>query len=325
MQAFLTRSLTGLNALALGDAEPPQPGPGEIVVTLEAAGVNLADLAFAMGQRAPKPALPFIPGMEGAGTVTAIGKGVKAVRKGDAVAAFLASGGIAQSVKTSVALTCVLPKGVTAATGASLPHNYAGALMALRDRAALKAGEILLVLGAGGTAGLAAISIGKAMGAKVFAVANGAERRNVAKEQGADEVIDPGNAPVAEELLKLTGDKRADVIFDPVSGDAAIAGFPAGANGMRYIMAGFAGGSVPRLELTQLFARDAVLIAANTPLMVEREPERAKKALADVIAWAAAGKIKPRVAAKFPLAEARHAFDYVAGRRGMGAVLVTMS
>lgn len=324
MKAFQTRSLTSLDALALGDAEPPQPGPGEIAITLEAAGVNLADVAFATGQRLPRPSLPFIPGVEGAGMVTAIGKGVKAVRKGDVVTAFLI-GGHAQVAKASAGLVVVLPKGVAPHLAAGLPVNYAGALMALRDRAGLKAGEILLVLGAGGTAGLAAIGVGNALGARVIAVANGNDRREAAKEHGADAVIDPGSVAVADELLKLTDGRRADVIFDPVSGDAAIAGFPAGANGVRYIMAGFAGGSVPRLDPAQLFSRDATLIAANNLLTLAREPERAKKALADVVAWTAAGKLKPRIAAKFPLSDARHAFDYVAGRRAMGSVILTFN
>jgi NADPH2:quinone reductase len=263
--------------------------------------------------------------MEAAGMVSAVGKGVRGIKKGDMVAGFFASGGIAEYARTEASLAVVLPKGVAPAVAAGLPHSYAATLIALRDRAGLAAGELLLVLGAGGPSGLAAIGVGKQLGARVIAAANGQERLDAAREQGADDIIDAGNVAIAEEVMKLTGDKRVQVIFDPVNGEAAIASFPAGAVGVRYIMAGFAGGQVPRLDPTQLFARDATLIAANSHRLIERNPQGARKALADVLGWVAEGKIRPRIAAKFPLKDARHAFDYVRQRRGVGAVLVTMN
>jgi NADPH2:quinone reductase len=324
MKAFLTRSLTSLDALALADAAAPEAGAGEIVIAVGAASVQLADIAFALGQRPPRPALPFTSGMEAAGLVASVGAGVKGLKKGDLVAAFLPSGGIAEFATANAAAVVALPKGVTPTVGASLPHGHAAVLLALRERASLKAGETLVVLGAGGRQGLAAIEIGKLLGARVIAVASSKERREAAAEQGADDVLDPGNTSVAEQVLKLTGNRGADVIFDPVSGDAAIAAFPAGVPGMRYVLTGFAGGSVPRLDPSQLFARDATLIAANAVLAVERDPAAARRALGDVIAWTADGKLKPRIAAKFALKDARAAFDYVAARRGIGATVVTM-
>jgi NADPH2:quinone reductase len=324
MKAFLTRSLTSLDALALADTAVPEPEAGEVVIAVGAASVQLADIAFALGQRLPRPALPFTPGMEAAGLVASVGAGVKGLKKGDLVAAFLPSGGIAEFATAKAAAVVTLPKGVTPTVGASLPHGHAAVVLALRERAALKAGETLVVLGAGGRQGLAAIEIGKQLGARVIAVASSTERREAAAEQGADDVLDPGNTSVAEQVLNLTGNRGADVIFDPVSGDAAIAAFPAGVPGMRYVLTGFAGGSVPRLDPSQLFARDATLIAANAMLAVERDPAAARKALGDVIAWTAGGKLKPRIAAKFALKDARAAFDYIAARRGIGATIVTM-
>jgi NADPH2:quinone reductase len=262
--------------------------------------------------------------MEVAGMVSAVGKGAKGIKKGEMVAAFLPAGGVGEFAKTGADLAVALPQGVAPAVAAALPHSFAATLIALRDRAGLAEGETLLVLGAGGPAGLAAIEIGKQLGARVIAAANGRERLDAAREQGADEVIDAGNVVIAEEAMKLTGDKRVQVIFDPVNGEAAIASFPAGAMGMRYVMAGFAGGQVPRLDPTQLFVRDVTLIAANSHRLIERNPQGARKALADVLAWVADGKLRPRIAAKFPLKDARAAFDYVKARRGLGAVLVTM-
>ncbi len=325
MKAFLTRSLSSLETLALNDVDAPQPGPGEIAIAVEVASLQLGDLALILGQRMPAPALPFTPGMEAAGTVIAVGKDAKGIKKGERVVAFLSSGGMAQQVTTRAALAVALPKALSADVAAGLPHVYAATLVALRDRAGLKAGETLLVLGGGGTAGLAAIGLGKQLGARVIAAANGQERLDAAREQGADAVIDSGNVPLAEEAVKLAGDAKVQVIFDPVSGDAAIAAFGAGATGMRYVMAGFAGGQVPRLDPTQLFARDVTLIAANSHRLIDRDPIAAKKALADVVGWVAEGKIRPRIAAKFPLKDIKHAFDYVRARRGMGAVLVTMT
>jgi NADPH2:quinone reductase len=324
MKAFLTRSLTSLDALALAEVVALEAGAGEIAIAVGAASVQLADIAFALGQRAPRPGLPFTPGMEAAGLVASVGTGVKGFKKGDLVAAFLPSGGVAEFAKTKAGCAVVLPKGVTPTVGASLPHGFAAVLLALRERAELKSGETMVVLGAGGRQGLAAIKIGKLLGARVIAVASTAERRDAAAEAGADDVLDPGGTAVAEQVLKLTDGRGADVIFDPVSGDAAIASFPAGVHGMRYVLTGFAGGSVPRLDPSQLFARDATLIAANAVLAVERDPVAAQKALRDVIAWVADGKLKPRVAAKFALKDARAAFDYVAARRGLGATIVTM-
>jgi NADPH2:quinone reductase len=324
MKTFQTSRLSGLKDFALADAAAPEPEAGEIVLAPAAIGVQLSDLALASGQRVPSPGLPFVPGMEAAGTVTAVAKGIRGFKVGDKAVAFLGSGGLAEAVRAKSNLCVPLPATLSADIAAILPHNYAGTLVALRDRAVLKPGDILLVLGAGGAAGGAAIEVGKQLGAKVIAVANGADRLEAAKELGADHVIDSGNATVGDEVPKLTGGARADVIFDPISGEAAIAAFPAGAIGMRYVLAGFAGGSVPRLDPALLFARDAILISANTHRMAEHEPDRMRKALLEVVGWAVDGKIKPRVAAKFALKDARHAFDYLAARRALGGVVVTI-
>ncbi|HEY5239110.1 MAG TPA: zinc-binding dehydrogenase, partial [Rhizomicrobium sp.] len=184
-------------------------------------------------------------------------------------------------------------------------------------------GETLLVLGAGGFVGLAAAEVGKCLGARVIASASGAARLQAVAEV-ADETVDSGAVPLAEAVMKLTSGKGVDVVFDPVGGEALEAALGGIAVGARIVSAGFAGGRSPRVNLAGLFARGARLLTANIPLMVQENPARAGDALREVIDWAAAGKIHPRVAAKFPLAQASHALAYAKSRRGQGGVLVTM-
>lgn len=308
---------------ALEEAALPEPGAGEVRIAVKAAGVHLADVAALAGERAPKPSLPFTPGFEAAGLVTALGKGVKGWKLGQPVLAFLAGGGLADEALASAALCAPLPEALGFEQAAALPVAYGGALMALRDQARLKPGETLLVLGAGGQAGLAAIAIGKQLGVRVIAAAGAEDRRAAASAQGADETVDGSSASLADSVLSLTG--GANVIFDPVGGDAFAAALRAASIGARYIAAGFAGGRAPSANVQMLFARNIQLLTANIPVMAASDPVRARKALEDVIAWAIAGKIKPRIAARFPLAQAAHALDYVKARRDSGAVIVTVS
>ncbi|HEX4534692.1 MAG TPA: zinc-binding dehydrogenase [Rhizomicrobium sp.] len=324
IKAFRAHRLVGLEALAVDDAPRPEPGLGEVAVAIEAAGIQLADLAAISGSRRPVPQLPFTPGLEGAGIVTAVGADVTSLAAGDRVCAFFPRGSLAECAVTAAELAVPLPKQLSAQTAAALPFAYAGALMSLRGKARLARGETLLVLGAGGLAGLAAVEIGKALGARVIAAASGEERAAGAIASGADHTVDTTAAPLSESVNALTGGKGADVIFDPVGGDAFQAALGAGRIGARLIVAGFAGGKPGELKTGLLYARDMQLIAGNTLLSLTENPLRAQAALATVVEWAADGKIEPRIAAKFALKDARHAFDYVRSHRGSGAVVVTM-
>jgi NADPH2:quinone reductase len=320
MKAFRSARLGG--TFALEDIAALSPEPDEVVIALHAVGVHLADAAAAAGDRLPLPPTPFTPGLEGAGTIAAIGERVKGLEKGDFVAAFVPWGGLAEQAVTKAGLAAKLPEDMGVSVGAILPVGYAGALMALRE-ASLRAGETLLVLGAGGAAGLAAIEIGKCLGLRVIAAASGAARLRLAAAI-ADEATDSGETPLAEAVMKLTSGRGADVVFDPVGGEALEAALGGIANGARIVSAGFAGGRTARVNLASLFGRGAKLLTANLPLPIQEHPERAGEALREVIAWAASGKIQPRIAAKFPLAQASHALDYAKSRRGQGGVLVTM-
>lgn len=319
MKVFRSARLGG--TFVLEDAAALSPEPDEVVIALHEAGVHLADIAAAAGDRHPLPPTPFTPGLEGAGTIAAKGERVKGLEKGDFVAAFFPWGALAEQAVTKAELMIQLPVGLAVGTAAMLPVAYAGALMALKGR--LGAGETLLVLGAGGFAGLAAAEIGKCLGARVIASASGASRLQLAATI-ADETIDSGALPLAEAVMKHTGGKGADVVFDPVGGEALEAALGGIAMGARIVSAGFAGGRSPRVNLAGLFARGAQLMTANIPLLIQENPARAGEALREVIGWAAVGKIHPRVAAKFPLAQASHALAYAKSRRGQGGVLVTI-
>ena len=324
MKALIAQRLSGLEALAADEVSAPTPGPGEVLIGVGAAGLHLADIAALSGERHPRPDLPFTPGLEVAGLVAAVGTDVTALKPGDRVAAFVDWGGLAEGVVAKASLCAIIPDGMAFSIAASLPVAYGGALLALRDRARLGAGETVLVLGAGGNAGLAAVEIAKRLGARVIAVASGESRGSEAIERGADQVVDSSSRPLSESVAALTNNGGVDVVFDPVGGDAFEMALLTLANGGRVISSGFAGGRIPRINMSALYARDAELISANTPLTVKALPALAQKALADVIAWTAGAKIGPRIAAQFTLADAKPAFNYVKGRRNTGAVIVTI-
>ena len=324
MKALIAHRLVGIDALASDEIAAPTPGTGQVLIAVGAAGLHLTDLAALAGDRHPRPALPFIPGLEAAGLVAAVGEGVSDLTAGDRVVTFLDWGGLAEGAIAKAALCAKLPDGMAFSTAAGLPVAYGGALLALRDRASLAVGETLLVMGAGGQAGLAAVEIGKRLGARVIAVVGGAARGSEASELGADDIVDAASRPLSESVSALTGAKGVDVIFDPVGGDAFEIALMTLARGGRMISAGFAAGRIPRVNVGALFARNAALIAANIPFAVQDNPVAAQAALNDVIAWTADGSLRPRVAAQFPLGDVRPAFDYIKARRGAGAVIVTI-
>ncbi|MGH6871148.1 MAG: zinc-binding dehydrogenase [Rhizomicrobium sp.] len=322
MKAYRAHRLAGLEMLALEDVPAPEPPAGAVAIAVKAAGLHLADFAALAGDRAPRPELPFTPGLEVAGTVAA--GGGKGLRKNQRVAAFLPWGGLAEMALTPAELCVPIDDGVGDAEAACLPVAYAGAILALREKAQLAKGETVLVLGAGGQIGLAAVEIAKLLGATVIAAAGGEVRGSLASEMGADHGIDTANEPLDTRAREFTGGKGVDIVFDPVGGEAFEAAIAATAIGARIVSVGFAGGRVPRVNVPSFFSRDLRLIAANLPVTVQAHPALARAALLEAAKWAAEKKIHPRIAAKFPLADARAAFQYVKARKANGAVVVTM-
>lgn len=324
MKGLRAHRLNGPSALNLETFDSPEPGPAQVLITVAAAGLHLADLAASAGERLPLPPTPFIPGLEVSGTVAALGEGVSGLKKGDKVAAFTDWGGLAEQVVAETQLCLKLPKGLQPDVAAALPMAYAGALLALRHKAGLNGGEMLLVLGAGGLAGLAAIAVGKMLGATVMAVAAGDARGSAAADQGADHVIDATATALTDAVEAFTGGAGSAVVFDPVGGEASDLALATCGLGARYLVAGFAGGRVGSLNARTAFARDVKILAANTPLTVAAAKPAARSALQEVLIWAASGKIAPRIGARFKLDDAKSAIDYVQNRRATGAVLVTM-
>jgi NADPH:quinone reductase len=318
MKAYRAHRLGGPQALKLEEAEEPEPGPGEVVIAVEAAGLQLADVASLTGERPPRPKLPFTPGREVAGRIVA--RGADGPEIGCAVAAFVPGGGLAERVVAGAEACVAIPDTFTMPQAAALPSAYGGALMALD--AGAKAPRSVLVLGVGGPLGLAAVAVGKALGATVIAVANGATRLVHAKELGADHALDAGLVSVPAAVEDLTGGEGVDIVFDPVGGEASSLGLQVLKFGGRYVLAGFAAGRPPAFDVARLYARGGALVAANTVLTAEHDPAAAGAALARVVAWVEAGIFSPRIAAQFSFREIGPAFDYVAGRRGSGAVIV---
>ena len=324
MKAYRAHRLGGPQALKLEETDEPRPGPQDVVIAVEAIGLQLADLATLSGERPPRPKSPFTPGLEVAGRIVARGDEAKGPEFGSRVVGYVPWGGLAERVATRWDACVAIPDALAAVHAAALPFAYGGALMALRTKAGLKKGQTVLVLGAGGPLGLAAVAIAKALGATVIAAANGATRLAHALEMGADQILDAGLVSVASGVEERTAGRGADVVFDPVGGDVSAVALQALAPQGRYVVAGFASGRPSPLDAGQLFARGATVLAANTVLTAERNPAAAGKALARVVAWVGKGQFAPRIAAQFTFAEAHHGFDYLAGRRGSGATIVTI-
>ena len=323
MKGLRAHHLKGLETTAVEEWQPGEPQEDQIRIAVAAAGANFADLSALSGGRRPSPPVPFTPGLEVAGAVSAVGKGVKGFKVGDAVVAFTPWGGMAEQALAPAATAVALPKGLSMQTAAALPLAYAGALLAL-NRAHVGKEDRLLVFGASRHIGLAAVSLGKLLGALVIASAAGDQRSMLPKEYGADHAIDPTTSPLVEAIANATAKKGVSVVFDSVGGNSLAAAMPSVAIGARIIIAGFAAGKPSTLNPMAIYAKNAEVLAANTVLELSTNPEGVRAALQQVVAWAAEGKLKPRVAAQFPLAQARHALDYVQTRRGSGAVLVTM-
>ncbi len=324
MKAYRAHRLGGPQALKLEDADEPEPRPLDVVIAVEAVGLQLADLAALGGERAPRPKLPFTPGLEVAGRIVARGERAQGPELGSRVVAHVPWGGLAERVVTRWDACVAIPDALTATQAAALPFAFGGALTALGTKAGLKQRQTVLVLGAGGPLGMAAVAIAKALGATVIAAANGAPRLAHAQEMGADHTLDAGLVSIASAVDERTDGQGADVVFDPVGGDVSALALQALAQGGRYVLAGFASGRPRPIDAAQLFMRGGTVLSANTVMSAERDPAAAGKALARVVAWVEKGQFAPRIAAQFTFAEAQHAFDYVAGRRGSGAAIVTI-
>jgi NADPH:quinone reductase len=311
-------------SLVLEDIPEFHAAPGKVVISVKACGVNFPDTLIIQNKYQFKPPLPFSPGGEVAGLVKEVGEGVTHVKPGDSVISFTGSGGFAEEVLVDAARVIPMPKDMDFVIASAFVMTYGTSLHALRDRAKLQPGESLVVLGASGGVGLAAVELGKLMGANVIAAASTADKLSLCKQHGADDVIDYSKEDLKERIRALTGGKGADVVYDPVGGAYAEPAIRAMGWGGRYLVVGFAAGDIPKIPLNLTLLKGSALVGVFWGEFVRREPKASQGELFELLTWFREGKVKPHISATYPLAQAAHALNDMIQRKVTGKVVVTM-
>ena len=324
MKAVLCRQYGPPETLVIEDLPSPRPGAGEVVVAVKAASVNFPDILIIQNKYQFKPPLPFSPGSELAGVVKEVGDGVKDFKPGDKVIAFTTYGAFAEEVKTEASRLLPLPEGMDFESGAAFLLTYGTSDHALRDRGALRPGETLLVLGAAGGVGLAAIEIGKALGARVIACASSEEKLAVCREHGADATINYATEDLRERIKALTGGSGADVVYDPVGGPYSELAFRSIAWRGRLLVVGFAAGDIPKLPLNLALLKGASVVGVFWGDFARREPREFAASVQQLGQWYREGKLRPHVSQTFPLEQAADALKLMAARQVKGKVVLTV-
>ena len=322
MRAVVCGAWGPVENLILEDVPAPKPGPGEIVFDVKATGVNFADSIMVAGNYQTKPDLPFSPGLEGAGVVTACGEGVTRFEPGDRVMALLAYGGYAEQAVTPEADAFAIPEGMSFESAGAFPVSYLSSDVATRWQARLMAGETMLVLGAAGGVGLTAVEIGKAMGARVIAGASSSEKLEAAKSRGADEAINYATENLKERVMSLTDGKGVDVVYDPVGGDLFDPAFSATGWGGRYLVIGFAGG-LQKIAANRILVKNRAVLGSSLRYFRWYAPEKLAASAAALIDWYKAGQLKPLVTHNLPLDKTVDAIKLLTDRKAHGKIVVT--
>lgn len=308
--------------LVLAEIDPPQPAAGQVRIKVAAAGVNFPDALIVQRRYQIQPPLPFVPGAEVAGRIDALGEGVTQFKLGDRVVAFVGLGGFAEYVVAPALQCAALPASISDDVAAAFSLVYATAHHALFDRGALQPGETLLVLGAAGGVGLAAVELGKLAGAKVIAAVSTEEKLAAAREHGADATINYAEADLRETIKLLTDGRGANVVFDPVGGDYTEAAMRSLAWRGRLLVVGFAAGGIPSIPANLLLLKGAAAVGVFWGEFAQREPAANATMFAELFGWLASGKLKPRVSYAYPLAEAPQALQALLERRVIGKVVI---
>ncbi len=322
MHAWTCETLEGVDALQWRETPTPEPKPGEVRIAIKAASLNFPDLLIVQGKYQFKPPLPFVPGSEYAGVVDAVGEGVKHLKLGAPVAAIAGTGGFGTHACVDAARVLPLPPGFDIEDGAAFAFTYGTSHHALMDRAQLQAGETVLVLGAAGGVGTAALQIAKAAGAKVIAAASTDEKCALCTQLGADATLNYSTQDVRETLKALTGGKGPDVVYDPVGGALAEPVFRSIAWRGRYLVVGFAGGGIPALPWNLALLKGASVVGVFWGDFVKREPQASAAGLMQLAQWYAQGKIKPVLDRKLPMSEIRTAYERMGSRQVLGKLLL---
>lgn len=320
MKAVIARDFAPLEALEYGDWPEPVAGPRDIVVEAEAIGVNYPDGLLVQGLYQSRPPVPFVPGMEVAGRIVAAGAEVRDPKVGDRVAAVSTLGGYAERAVVPAAAAMKLPDGMPAADACALLCGYGTSHYALKQRGQLRAGETLCVLGASGLTGLAAVQIGKAMGAKVIAVASSPAKQEVARQAGADVVLGYDN--LKDTLKEATGGNGVDVAFDPVGGEAFDALSRSMAWNGRLLVIGFASGTIPKFPVNLSLVKGYSLVGVFWGTFTKKEPKVYADNMRELVGWYMEGKVRPVIEGEYRLAEAAQVLKRVLGRGASGKLVL---
>ena len=312
----------GPQALRLEQVAAPNPGPDDILIKVTAVGLNFFDTLMLRNKYQVSPPLPFSPGAEIAGSIDRVGANVTDFQPGQRVAAYIGGNGCRELVVTKAENAAPIPEGVSDEAAAGLTITYGTALHGLQDRAALRPGENVAVLGAAGGAGLAAVEIAKLIGARVIAVASSADKLAFAREHGADAGINYEEEDLKARLKQLTAPGGVDVLYDAVGGAHAEHGVRAMAWEGRYLVVGFASGTIPRIPLNLVMLKGCAVIGVFWTAFVERYPEKHRANMVKLLDWCAKGLISPHIHARFALIETAQALSLIEGRQVTGKVIV---
>lgn len=330
MKAVLCKEFGPPACLVVEEIESPEPGEDQVLIDIKACGVNFPDLLIIADKYQFKPPMPFSPGGEVAGVVSAVGTGATRIKVGDRVICATGWGGFAQQVAANEREVIVIPQEMDFTTAAAFLFTYGTTYYALKDRGNLQAGETLLVMGAAGGVGLAAVELGKAMGARVIAAASTAEKLAITVEHGADETLLYPSGPLdkdqqralSKEIKALCPDGGADVIYDPVGGDYAEPALRAINWNGRYLVIGFASGPIPKIPLNLTLLKSCSIVGVFWGSSTNREPDLHEQNIRELMDMYLTGKVKPHIFATYPLHQAVDALEVLAQRKAMGKVVV---
>ncbi len=322
MKAVLCKKLGPPETLVIEDVPELTAGPGQVVIDTYACGANFPDVLIIEGKYQEKPDLPFSPGAEVAGIISAVGEGVSDFSVGDRVLAYVGNGGYAQQVVTRATRVVPIPDEMDFNTASAFLLTYGTSYHGLKQRGQLKPGETLLVLGAAGGVGLAAVELGKAMGARVIAAASTDDKLALCQEHGADELINYSTEDVKERVKELTGGAGADVVYDPVGGDFSEATLRATAWNGRFLVIGFANGEIPRIPLNLTLLKGCQIVGVFWGAFTERQPEDNRENNRELMQFYVEGKVKPHISAVYPLEQAVQAMHDLSGRKVKGKVVI---
>ena len=322
MQAWICHNPTGVDSLQWQELPTPAPQAGQALVSVKAASLNFPDILIVQNKYQFKPTLPFVPGSEFAGVVEAVGPGVSHVRPGDRVATVAGTGGFGSHALVPAEKLVPLPDGMSFEHGAAFLMTYGTTQHALLDRGALQPGETVLVLGAAGGVGTAAVQIAKAAGARVIAAASSDEKCQLCRDIGADDTINYSTENLREALKAKTGGKGPDLVYDPVGGDLAEPVFRSIAWRGRYLVVGFAGGGIPALPLNLMLLKGASVVGVFWGDFVRREPQAFARDIEQLSQWYAEGKVRPVMDQTLPIADLMAAYARMAARQVIGKLVL---